>query len=312
MGLQTRTRLDGTTYEVWKPERMPLLPPDNLAVCFFLYPTKEQSERGEARGGCGFFVGTPFESRPGKAHLYAITNGHLIDGAPGLPTIRVNKVGGGVDHFETMHDEWSGPCGRDFRVRRMSELRLGFHQWRHEDLDILADASAIADYGLGLGDDVFAIGRFIEADGRDRKNLPLARFGNISRMEETELEGDDFPSGPGYLVEMRSRTGFSGSVVYVYIGATGINLTNSPRRMPTGGAVWVLGLHSAQLNARGPAAEIRGDRFDPPSTSFATAITHVVPAHAIKSFILNDPQLVAARKAAEESFETTATFGELE
>ena len=50
----------------------------------------------------------------------------------------------------------------------------------------------------------------------------------------------------------------------------------------------------------------------PPSTSFATAMTHIVPAYIIKDFILNDPQLVAEREAEEAAFEAAATFGEHE
>jgi hypothetical protein len=58
-------------------------------------------------------------------------------------------------------------------------------------------------------------------------NVPSARFGNISMLpnpralirQETEYEGQS------YVIDMRSRSGFSGSPVYVY-RTFGSNLTN--------------------------------------------------------------------------------------
>lgn len=315
MGLQTRHTLDGRPYRIWVPERMPRLPPDNLACCFFVYPSKAMAERGDAKGGCGFFVAVPYQKRPASCHVYAVTNRHLIDGNPvsgATPTIRVNLCAGGVDYFETQYDEWLGPPGEDFYVRRTAELQSRVHAWRHELIDILVDAQIIADNGIGIGDDVFSIGRFMDHDGRRTGNVPIARFGNIALMPEAEISTRIGEKQAGYLVEMRSRTGFSGSPVYVYTGpGTADFRPKRPPSKPQPGP-WVLGLHCAQVNARGPEAEIGEDAPDPPSTSYATAITCVVPAHVIKDFLLNDPRLIAARKEEEDYFEASANFAEPE
>jgi len=68
---------------------------------------------------------------------------------------------------------------------------------------------------IGLGDETFAIGLFRSHYGQQR-NMPVIRVGNIAAMPEEPIAakyGKDFIEG--YLVEMRSIAGLSGSPVFV-------------------------------------------------------------------------------------------------
>ncbi len=64
------------------------------------------------------------------------------------------------------------------------------------------------------------IGLFVNHAGRDR-NLPIARFGNISMMPNEKVSADLgglITSIEAYLVECRSIGGLSGSPVFVHLG----------------------------------------------------------------------------------------------
>jgi len=72
----------------------------------------------------------------------------------------------------------------------------------------------ISSKSIGLGDGVFMIGRFIDHAG-EGTNYPAARFGNISIMPTMIDLGDGY-GGECYCLDMHSRTGYSGSPVFVY------------------------------------------------------------------------------------------------
>jgi hypothetical protein len=70
---------------------------------------------------------------------------------------------------------------------------------------------------VGPGDDAFMVGLYVDQP-LGARNDPNARFGNVSRLAS---EGHPVEQGhglkePSDVVDMRSRTGFSGSPVFVY------------------------------------------------------------------------------------------------
>jgi hypothetical protein len=71
---------------------------------------------------------------------------------------------------------------------------------------------------IGVGDDVLMLGRFTCHSGR-QQNQPLARFGNIAMMPGERVKDGRGLEVDAFLVEMRSIPGFSGSPVFVVIGA---------------------------------------------------------------------------------------------
>jgi hypothetical protein len=71
---------------------------------------------------------------------------------------------------------------------------------------------------VGVGDDIVMLGRFSGHSGRDF-NRPLARFGNIAMMDDEPVKDGRGFLVSAYLVEMRSLPGFSGSPVFLCLGA---------------------------------------------------------------------------------------------
>jgi len=59
------------------------------------------------------------------------------------------------------------------------------------------------------------VGRFIGHDGHQR-NTPAVRFGNIAMMPDEKIKAADGTEQEGFLVELRSVPGCSGSAVYIY------------------------------------------------------------------------------------------------
>jgi hypothetical protein len=70
-----------------------------------------------------------------------------------------------------------------------------------------------AAFPAALGDDVFIAGMFVSRMG-ETKNIPIARFGNISAMPEEKIR-TAYGYHDAYLVESRSIDGLSGSPVFV-------------------------------------------------------------------------------------------------
>jgi hypothetical protein len=70
---------------------------------------------------------------------------------------------------------------------------------------------------IGVGEDVFMIGLFIDHDGMTT-NVPSVRFGNISMLPSSKatIEQPTGFRGESYVVDMHSRSGFSGSPVFAY------------------------------------------------------------------------------------------------
>src|SRR5207237_1083251 len=73
----------------------------------------------------------------------------------------------------------------------------------------------VLDQKVGVGDDIYMIGRFVNHEGR-AKNTPSARFGNISMMPGEAIEiGHGSTPQESFAVELRSMCGYSGSPVFV-------------------------------------------------------------------------------------------------
>jgi hypothetical protein len=69
---------------------------------------------------------------------------------------------------------------------------------------------------IAVGEDVFMLGLFIDQSGHEH-HAPLARFGNISMLaSKSSRVAMGSRSYESYIVDMRSRSGFSGSPVFAY------------------------------------------------------------------------------------------------
>ncbi|MCH8977265.1 MAG: hypothetical protein IH909_06540 [Proteobacteria bacterium] len=206
---------------------MPRIDDSSTTTVAFLYSTHDAAEKHEKEGGSAFIVGKPFDlDISGKLMRFyvpfMVSNLHVA--FQGCPYIRLNKRDGSPHIIDRECTDWvTHPEGDDVAVTCVfNEINKDEHDITHVAVNDFITPEKIEGYDLGIGEDVFMVGRFINLQGRDQIR-PVTRFGNISLMIEPLPNKAINKDQESFAVEMRSRTGFSGSPVMVYRTA-GTNL----------------------------------------------------------------------------------------
>jgi hypothetical protein len=210
----------GVPYERWARVGMPRIPQNVIDSVFYLYRTREDAKAGRDPGGTGFIVSYPAgRDLAGQSitQIYAVTNWHVVCDQ-GCSVIRLNTLDGGTDVIEFGPEEWHFMPGKyDVAITPLS-IDGRIHRVSNTSTLLFAQARRPApDPRIGIGDDVFMIGLFVDHDGITT-NVPSARFGNISMMPNSRatIKQPTGYLGESFVIDMHSRTGFSGSPVYVY------------------------------------------------------------------------------------------------
>lgn len=281
---------------------MPRISDEVQDSIIYLYPTAEAARSGEDVGGTGFLVGwVEGGTGPPVEHVYAVTCAHVI--VDGGPIIRLNTKDGDWDVIEREEADWlQEPSGIDLAVCPV-EFSPN-HKFRYTGINDFLEDGKIKKFNIGPGDDVFMVGRFVNHDGKQR-NTPTLRFGNIAMMPGEPLTGWQNVPQESFLVDMRSRSAFSGSPVFVYIAPTAIRM-DIPKwtqmQSDTFYGPWLLGvdwghipLHAKVL---GPNRDKNGNRLpvdEDWDVLMVSGINAVTPAWRVWEFIDGDPDLSKAR-----------------
>lgn len=266
---------------------MPRIPDEMLHGVAFLYQTKEQAAQHERVGGTGFLV-SRFAPRASEAFGYRanipflISNRHVVWNS-GCSVARFNRRDGGGKILNFGPENWVvHPDGDDVAAvcvfpmldRVKDEITAG-------NFENLITEEIVSKSDLGVGDDVYMMGRFINHQGR-KTIRPAVRFGNISMMPEMIGNRAINQDQLSYAVEMRSRTGFSGSPVVVY-RQEGTSLKELPEGHDTG---WgILGINWGYI------LDEDGEN---------TWLNGVVPAWKIVE-VLKTPEMEESFNAADEA-----------
>lgn len=239
----------GTPYVTWEPIGMPKLPQKNLDTAFYLYGSVEDAKAGVKFGGTGFLVVLPSEKYPNNvSHTYGITNWHVAcrDGAS---VIRLNTKDGGTDILEFSPDQWEFDTRYDIAAIPLAHSAQ--HKATFVGREDFVTKEVAQRIDLGVGENVFMIGRFIDHDG-GATNRPAARFGNISVMP-APIEQATGKTADCYCIDLHSRSGYSGSPVFVY-RTPGYDLgeivkDGEPRKVMLAGVnfLGLLGIHFGQF-----------------------------------------------------------------
>lgn len=198
---------------------MPKLHPQLADSIFYLYRRDPKTGAIEGPCGTGSIVAkrapVPIDTR---LHLYGVSNHHVAVEL-GASIVRLNTIDGKSRFLEYDPLEWHFlPNGDDIAMLDLTD-----------DVDIKTDKIAcigewiflteriVERYEIGLGEDAFMIGMFADHHG-GKRNKPAARFGNLSLVADKDapVEQPNRAIRPCHLVDMRSRTGFSGSPVFLY------------------------------------------------------------------------------------------------
>lgn len=281
---------------------MPRIPDALLECVVYLYPSAEDAQATRRAGGTGFLVSMPLPEGPLPSFLtYVVTNSHVAVNAGAL---RINTHEGGAEVIAVTQDLWTHhPSGDDVAIMPLaiSPSQFRFGTFKYEDY--FKDKSVFEERNIGVGDDVFFIGRFIAHDGKQR-NTPVARFGSIAMMpEEPILQQKRGFEQESFLVEARSLSGFSGSPVVVFIPPFSLRFKRGHWEWNEGGlspetSIILLGMDWGNLHLGDEALTNSG-------------IMAVVPVWKIKD-LLEDSDVTSIRMriaelAAEDSHESSGT-----
>ncbi len=312
----------GTPFIRRVPVGMPKVPAMIRNAAFYLYPSVEAAKKGENFGGTGFLIGEPSQkhAKYGRAHVYAVTNWHVA--VQGSPVIRFNTPSGGPpDILEFDVSDWIFDGKHDIAVLPI-KLDPDKHAITVLHSQMLVTKDQVRRAEIGPGDDVFMVGRFMDHDGGQR-NRPALRFGNIA-MDPTPVMQSNNVKAEAYCIDLHSRSGYSGSPVFVYrTPQSDLDPPPAARTANIGLAMqpeisvffMVLGIHFAQFpekwevsssgklisnssNAKSPL--LTGKQY----IEGLSGMTLALPAWSIRE-VLDMPELKKLREQSEEKTEAT-------
>ena len=202
------TSSGGTRYTRKQKFGMPKIPTHYLKSTVFLYGSRDDASAGRNIGGTGFLVGME-TVLSGRFVCYVVSNWHVA--VQGFPVVRIPLKAGGYDIFELDCADWVFLPKYDIAAVHLPLDEK--HDFSLIPNRVFLTEDAKTRHKIGPGDDVFMVGRFV--DHGDKVGIPDVRFGNVSMdpapMQQTHGEYTD-----SYCIDMHSRSGFSGSPVFVY------------------------------------------------------------------------------------------------
>jgi hypothetical protein len=244
--------------------------------------------------GSAFVVSVPYDEHSGCLHLVTakhvavkLQNGEAaiaMNGKDGLPLWMKN--GNQTPWFFHPTDPTV-----DVAVLPMASLRLREYDYQDISINLFATQERIAEYGIGLGDEIINIGLFTPFVGASRFT-PIVRTGTIAMMPEGRLPHPVYGSVEAYLAEGRSIGGLSGSPVFVRdtLHMPVMTKDGVPAQMSALGTFHLLGLMLGHWDAP-------PDFSEPGGRSINMGISIVVPAYKILEVLFSD-ELIALRQEA--------------
>jgi hypothetical protein len=268
----------------------------------YVYPNKAaaESDRG---GGSGFITYMPVENVPGlvATHLYIATNAHNLapkEGSPyPAPAVVARRHDGTRQPVVISASNWHRhPDGDDVALASV-DLTLDVYDIAGFDVDSFVTAETIERFNIGIGEDVYYIGRFQPFP--DRPSITAVRFGNISAMPVQVRHPRFNRDVESYLIEGRARKGFSGSPVIARLSG-GRETEHSRPLIDLGWSDYLLGINWGHVGEWVGAKLQQGQvKIDPIEVEVNAGIMCVAPAWKIRDLLFVE-EFVEHRKREEE------------
>lgn len=284
---------------------MPQIPNEYTQVVVYIYPRRAAAERGEPEsrlGGTGFFIRAPYESPiDNEGQLYIATAAHVVEELS-MAYVRINSVTGGVAVWEIPSSGWHLHQDADVAVAPV-ELERGTVLAGYVPTEAFLSRVDAEKYAIGLGDETFTVGRFVNHEGQQR-NTPTVRCGNIAMMPHEPIHAKK-RAQLSYLVEARSQSGYSGSPVFVYSPA-GTRVAGSTRHILMGGlGPWLLGLVWCYTTTQ----QVNQQQF---LQDHQTGLMGVIPAERIAELLAQEDVVRARAEAQARCLGRLRALGALE
>ena len=212
------------------------VPEEFLQTVVFL--CVDRSENGITKRepeATGFFVRVPLNSKPAAGIDYVVTARHCVEEARAYGTlhVRINKKVGGFIEIATRIDDWVTHDAADVAATPIlraalpngikptdldqASLKLRDFVGPGPEYEYIGEAPLLGKVEIQprVGHEVFFLGLFSQHYG-DERNLPVARFGHISRVpSKLQMKSGSIRfEADAYLAEFHSWGGHSGSPVF--------------------------------------------------------------------------------------------------
>lgn len=277
--------------------------PEEIRKCvfFILYLTNDNQYK---LAGTGFFLSIPLESEPDRMFVYLITAKHVIIEATkaskdGKIWLRINTQNGSelIPTQASMWESHSEDHSIDAAILLWAPETTRY-DYKTLPMNLAATEEIIIKEAIGIGDEIFLTGLFVNHHGRNR-NIPIVRIGNIAAMPEEPIPTKNFGDMEAYLIEARSIGGLSGSPAFVYLDGTRIIANNTQIR---GRSLYWLGLMHGHWDLPILKEDIVvEDKVSKEAVNMGIGM--VVPASKIIA-ILNQPSLIERREQEENKIKT--------
>jgi hypothetical protein len=204
--------------------------------------------------------------------------------------------------MEIIEGSWEYPSAGDDIAAGELPLRSHFH-YKPIDIGFLVTKDMARDLRIGLGDDLFMVGRFINHDGKER-NIPVVRFGTIAMMPDEPIMDDGHPQ-ESFLIEIRTIPGYSGSPVLVHIPDTRLK---DQRVKPTDQDLKYFKQHGCLEKCLGIEwRRVKGDTVATPSINGSTfdiqltsGMFGCIPAWKIADLLRTNEKFVMQRREGDK------------
>jgi len=161
-------------------------------------------------------------------------------------------------------------------------------------LSAAATVDRIPKLGIGVGDEVFLVGLFINHAG-SKRNIPIVRVGNIAGMPEEPVQTQQGLMD-AYLIEARSIGGLSGSPVFVHLPP--VRFREGKPKFLQGDYFYLLGLMHGHWDLPLSDTDMIGeDVLNKQAINMGIAI--VAPVSKILE-VINHPNLDEAKRRTKE------------
>lgn len=191
--------------------------PDEVRKCVAFIGYQKESNNFLETVLCGTAFFTVI-NEGGNYFPYLVTARHIIANLLQRSEniiIRMNNKNGTFEDIRCpIHLFKHHPNGKDISILPFSPGQN--FDYQAIPYQMFLDQKIIREQNISLGDEVFMAGLFTSHYG-SRKNIPLIRTGIIAAMPEEPIKTQFFGDSEGFLIEIRSLGGLSGSPVFVHL-----------------------------------------------------------------------------------------------
>lgn len=282
---------------------MPRLRDEILDCVVYLYPSKHEALEGMGAGGSGFLIRVPTTIIPESHFNFVVTNRHVVDaGQKSAKFVRLNTKDGDKDVIEISKDRLFVSEKDDLAIILMPTIPMAY-TINSIPVECLVSKAFVGKHGIGVGDDILMVGRFVNREGKQR-NSPTARFGHIAQMMgdslSVDIAGKEHVQEDAILGEVRSIGGYSGSPVFV-IPNTAVQRPGEP--LPTDRGI-LLGIDFCHIRSWVKARDQHMREVDHFLVPQNTGMAGIIPAWKLEELLRSDKvkKNLLARETAEMNF----------